>query len=159
MEDIQRSCADSTASENRLEKPIFALLFSGRRLLALHKLPKGCKMNSQYFYDVVLEETKRSVAAITGKSGIEGMMIHLDNCQILNSARTTQRLGQFQAIRFANPSYFPDTPPCDFWFFGWGKDMMKGHQFQSADDVRAFLVDLWSNLDQSTLIRGENLKR
>jgi hypothetical protein len=30
--------------------------------------------------------------------------------------------------------------------------MMKGRQFQSADDLRAFLVDLWSNLDQSTLI-------
>jgi hypothetical protein len=30
--------------------------------------------------------------------------------------------------------------------------MMKGHQFQSADHGRAFLVNLWSNLDQSTLI-------
>jgi hypothetical protein len=30
--------------------------------------------------------------------------------------------------------------------------MMKGHQFQSADDVQTFLADLWSNLDQSMLI-------
>jgi hypothetical protein len=32
--------------------------------------------------------------------------------------------------------------------------MMKGHEFQSADDIRAFLVDFWSSLDQSRLISG-----
>jgi hypothetical protein len=89
---------------------------------------------------------------MTGKSGIEGMMIHMDNCKVHNPARTTQRLERFHVIRLAHPPYSHDISLCDFWFVGWSKDLMKGHQFQSADDVRAFLVDLWSNLDQSTLI-------
>jgi hypothetical protein len=71
---------------------MFTLIFSGHGLLALDKLPKGCKMNSQSFCDVVLEQAQRFVTAMTGKSGIEGMMIHMDNCKIHNSARTIQRL-------------------------------------------------------------------
>jgi hypothetical protein len=52
---------------------MFALRFSGNGLLALDKEPKACKMNNQYFCDVGLEEVQRSVIAITGKSGIEGL--------------------------------------------------------------------------------------
>jgi hypothetical protein len=55
-------------------------------------------------------------------------------------------------IRFAHPPYSPDISRCDFWFVGWSTDMMKGRQFQSADDVRAFLLSSRSNLDQSTAI-------
>jgi hypothetical protein len=99
-------------------------------------------MNSQYFCDVVLEKANRSVTAITGKSGIEGMMIHLDNGKVSNSARSTQRLEEFQVIRWANPPHSHDLSPYDFWFVGWSKDMIKGHQFQSADDVQAFPIDV-----------------
>jgi hypothetical protein len=82
-------------------------------------------------------------------------MIHMDNPKVHDSARTTQRLEEFQVIRLAHPPYSPDMSPCDFWFFGWSKDMMKGHRFQSGDDVRAFRVDLSFNLDQSALISGD----
>jgi hypothetical protein len=51
-----------------LKKAMATLIFSGHGLLALDKSSKGCKMKSQYFCDVVLEEAKRSVTAITGKS-------------------------------------------------------------------------------------------
>jgi hypothetical protein len=87
-----------------------------------------------------------------GESGLEGMMMHMDNCQVRNSGRTSQRLEEFQVIRLVHPPYSPDISPCDFWFFGWSKDMMKGHQFQSPGDIRAFLIDLSSHLDESTLI-------
>jgi hypothetical protein len=43
------------------------LVFGGHGLLALDELPKGRKMKNQYLCDVVLEEAKRSVTAITGK--------------------------------------------------------------------------------------------
>jgi hypothetical protein len=131
---------------------MFTLNFSGHGLFALEKSPKGCNMNTQWFCDVAFKEVKRSVRAISGQSGIEGLMIPLDNCKVYNSAKSIQRLEEFQVIRLPLAPYSPDMSPCDFWFFGWSRDTMKGHQFRSADHVRAFLVDLWSNLDQSTLI-------
>jgi hypothetical protein len=75
-------------------------------------------MKSQYFCDVVLEEAKRSATAITGKSGIEGVTMHTDNCRVHNSARTTQRLEEFHVIRFAHPRYSHEVSLCDFWFVG-----------------------------------------
>jgi hypothetical protein len=53
-----------------------------------------------------------------------------------------QRLEEFQVIRLAHPPYSHQFSPCEFWFVGWSKDMIKGHQFQRADNVRAFLLDL-----------------
>jgi hypothetical protein len=46
---------------------MFTLVFSGYGLLALDNLPKGLKLNSQYFCDAVLEEVWRAVIAITKK--------------------------------------------------------------------------------------------
>jgi hypothetical protein len=152
MEYIQRSRANSNASENRVEKTMFTLIFSGHGLWALDKLPKWYKMKSQYFCDVVLEGAKRSVTAITGTGGIEGLMMRMGNCKGHSSTRATRRLEECHVIQLAHPPYSPDISPCGFWFFGWSKDMMKGHQFQSADEVRTFPIDFWSKLDQNTLI-------
>jgi hypothetical protein len=58
----------------------------------LNQLPKGQQMNRQYFFDVVLQETREALTSIPEKRGIEGMMIHLDNCKVHNSGRTTPQL-------------------------------------------------------------------
>jgi hypothetical protein len=65
VEYIQRSGAKSTAYENGLGK------VNGHCFLALDDFPKGIKMNGQSFSDVVFEEARRAVIAITKKSGIE----------------------------------------------------------------------------------------
>jgi hypothetical protein len=50
------------------KKLLFIVIFSGYGLLALGDLPKGLKMNSQYFWDAVLEEVGGVVTAITKES-------------------------------------------------------------------------------------------
>jgi hypothetical protein len=52
-------------------------------------------MNSHYFCDVILQEAKRAVTVLIGKSWIESMMIRIDNCKVHNSAKTTKRLEEF----------------------------------------------------------------
>jgi hypothetical protein len=66
-------------------------MFSGWYLLALDDLPKGFSMNNQSLCDVVLEEARRPVIAITEKNGIEEAMIHMGSCKVHNSAKTTKR--------------------------------------------------------------------
>jgi histone-lysine N-methyltransferase SETMAR len=131
---------------------MFTLIFSAYGLLTLNELPKGQKMNSQYFCDVVLQETLEGVRSVSDESGIERMMIHLDNCKVHNSARTTKQFQDFQVTRLPHPPYSPDISPCDFWFFGWSKGEMRGHKFQGAEEVKIFLLDLWQNLDENTII-------
>jgi hypothetical protein len=61
----------------------------------LDDLPKGIDTNSQQFCDAVPEEVRWVVITINEKSGIEEMMIHMDNCNVRNSAKTTKRLEEF----------------------------------------------------------------
>jgi histone-lysine N-methyltransferase SETMAR len=110
-------------------------------------------MNSQYFSDVVLEQAKRAVTALTGKSGPMTMdMINMDNCQSLNSPKTIERLQEFQVTRLPHPPHSPDISPCDFWFFSSSKTEMRGQRFQASDDVRTFLSDLSRYLGSDTFI-------
>jgi hypothetical protein len=109
-------------------------------------------MNSQYFCDVVLQETREALTSIPEKSGIDGMTIRLDNCNVHSSARTTLQFQDFQVTRLPYPPYFPDISPCDFWFFGWSKEQMWGHELHGADEVRSFLLNLWQHLDQNSII-------
>jgi hypothetical protein len=93
-------------------------VFNGYGLMALDDLPKGPKMNGQYFCAVVLEEARRAAMAITKESRIEKMMIQLHNCKVHCSAKITRRLEEFQVTRSPRPPYSPNISPCDFWFVG-----------------------------------------
>jgi histone-lysine N-methyltransferase SETMAR len=141
-----------TLQEIDTTKSMFTLIFSGHGLLTLHQLPKGQKMNSQCFCDVVLQETREALTSLPETSGIEGMMIHLDNCKVHNSARTTRQFQDFQVTRLPHPPYSPDISPCDFWFFGWSKERIQGHEFHGSDEIRSFLLILSEILDQNPII-------
>jgi hypothetical protein len=67
-----------------VKKWMFTLLFSGYGRLTLNQLPKGQNLNSQYFCDVVVQETREALTSIPEKNGIEGMMIHLDDCRVFS---------------------------------------------------------------------------
>jgi hypothetical protein len=55
---------------------MFALMFSGCGVLVLNALLKSGEMNSHYFCDVVLEETRPTVIALAKKSRIDKVMIY-----------------------------------------------------------------------------------
>jgi hypothetical protein len=69
------------------------------------KRTKGAKLNSQYLCDTGLRETKEMLTSIPEKSGIEGMMINLDNCKSDNSPRPTLQFHDFQVTRLPHPPY------------------------------------------------------
>jgi hypothetical protein len=110
-------------------------MFSGYGLLALDDLPKGLKINVQYFCNVVLEEARQAVMTIIKKSGIEEVLIHMDNWKVHNYAKTTKRLEEFQATRLPRPAYSPDVSLHDFWFFNWSKDVWQGQKLHDPDHV------------------------
>jgi histone-lysine N-methyltransferase SETMAR len=141
------------------KKSMFTFIFSECSLLTLNQLPKGQKMNTQYFCDVVLQETRESLTSIPEKSGIEGMMIHLDTWKVHNSARTTLQFQDFQVTRLPHPTYSPDISPCDFWFFGWSKEQMRGSEFHGADEVRSFLLNYFSGELSPGSIRKPDFSR
>jgi hypothetical protein len=76
--------------------------------------------------DIVLKRAKCVVIAITGKSGIERMVIHLGDRKGHNSTRTMERLDAFQVTLLPHPRYSLAISFCDFSSFSRGKDAMRG---------------------------------
>jgi hypothetical protein len=77
-------------------------------------------------YDIVLQRVKRGVVSITGKSGIERMLIHFGDRKGHNSTRTMERLDEFQVTVLPHPLYSLDISSSDFFSVSRGKDAMRG---------------------------------
>jgi hypothetical protein len=77
-------------------------------------------------YDIVLKRTKRAIIAITGKSGIERMLMHPGDRKGHNSTRAMESLDEFQVTLWPYPPYSLDISSSDFSSFGWSKDTMRG---------------------------------
>jgi hypothetical protein len=99
-------------------RSMLTVVFNGYGLFALDDLPKGLKMNSQFFCVVVLEEARQAAMAITKERRIEKMMIQLHNCKIHCSAKITKKSEEFQVTRSPRPAHSPNISPCNFWFAG-----------------------------------------
>jgi hypothetical protein len=77
-------------------------------------------------YNIVLKRTKRAVIAITGKSGIERMLIHPGDRKGHNSTRAMKSLDEFQVTLLPYPPYSLDISSSAFSSFGWSKDATRG---------------------------------
>jgi hypothetical protein len=77
-------------------------------------------------YDIVLKRTKCAVITITGKSGIEQMVIHLGDWKGHNSTRIMERLDEFQVTLWPHPPYSLGISSSDFSSFSRGKNSMRG---------------------------------
>jgi hypothetical protein len=77
-------------------------------------------------YGIVLKSSKGAVVAITGKSGIERILIHLGDRTGYNSRTTMKRLDKFQVTLLPYLPYSLDISSCDFSSFRRSKDAMRG---------------------------------
>jgi hypothetical protein len=76
--------------------------------------------------DIVLKRAKRGLITITGKSGLEPMLIRLGDRKGHNSTRSMKKLDEFQVTLLPDPSYFLDISSCDFFPFGQNKYAVRG---------------------------------
>jgi hypothetical protein len=75
--------------------------------------------------DIVLKRAKRAVIAITGKSGIERMLIHRGDRKGDNSRKTMERSDAFQVTLLPHPPYSLEISSYDFSSFGRAKNAMR----------------------------------
>jgi hypothetical protein len=45
-----------------------------------------------------------------------------------------------------HPLYSPDISPCDFWFFGMLKWILRGREFSSSDEIEDAIAQGWNDL-------------
>ena len=58
-------------------------------------------------------------------NGERKIWLHLDNCKVHNSKKTSEAIEQFGFKRAPHPPYSPDIAPSDFFLFGYTKTKLK----------------------------------
>ena len=109
-------------------------------------LPEGMAFNSEYMIEHILTPLAEKKHEIWGSSCKRKMWLHLDNCRVHNSKMTTEAIENLGFKRAPHPPYSPDLAPSDFFLFGYTKNKLKGHHFESVDELIDEIKNIFSQI-------------
>jgi hypothetical protein len=93
--------------------------------MCLDHLPRGQKSNKLYFTDVILHQIDRGLNREKGQSRAKSMRIHMDNARVHAAGNCITEIQSLKLTRLPQPAYSRDLSPCDFWFFGFAKQVIQ----------------------------------
>jgi hypothetical protein len=96
------------------QKTVLTIFFTSRRLLVLKPLPKGTKLNQNYFIDAILPRLYNEKRRISRKDGFQAFSAHTDTSMRYNGNKISKNLAKGSIERVPHPLYSPDMSPCDF---------------------------------------------
>jgi hypothetical protein len=121
--------------------------FGGTPLMCLDYLPQGQKCNKLYFKDMILHQTDQGINRGRGQSRAKSVRIHMDNARVHAAGNCISEIQRLKMTRLPQPACSPDLSPCDFWFFGFAKQVIQDEVFDNADQL---MKRLHSIFDQVT---------
>jgi histone-lysine N-methyltransferase SETMAR len=70
----------------------------------------------------------------------------MDNATCHNESKVASKFEQHHIFRLPHEPYSLDISPCDFWFFGLLKGIMKDREFHSHEEIEEAITAAWNNL-------------
>ena len=109
-------------------------------------LPQGMHFNSTYFYETILPQLA-DFAFPDGKNKHErNWILYFDNAPSHKSKLSTQTLALFPFDSLPNPPYSPDITILEFDIFGTVKEKMPYTEFQSPEELKEQICEIWNEL-------------
>jgi histone-lysine N-methyltransferase SETMAR len=75
-------------------------------------------------------------------------------------SNVASKFEKYHVSRLSQSPYSPDISPCDFWFFGMLKAVLKGREFNSSNKVEQAITKVFDELTfdelQSVFCNGRN---
>jgi hypothetical protein len=69
----------------------------------------------------------------------QGYWVQIENAKPPNSALSLQKTEELGFTRLAQPCYFPDLAPYDFFLFGFSKKKLHGKKFRSQNQMMSVM--------------------
>jgi len=115
----------------------------------VHKkwVPAGQTVN-QYYYKDILERLRKRVMRVRPNIATNWMLLH-DNAPAHAAFSVAQFLTSKGITVMPQPPYSPDLAPCDFLSFKKTKSAMKGHHFQSTEDIQRSVTQALNDIHQA----------
>jgi len=98
--------------------------------------PDGQTINKDFYVEVLrrLRESVRRKRPETWRDG--DWILHHDNAPAHTSHLVQQVLAKHGTVQLQQPPYSPDLAPCDFFLFPWLNKVLKGHRFETTEDIK-----------------------
>ena len=118
------------------EKVLITIYFDCRRVVHHEFLPKGRKVNKEYYLQVMrnLREAIRKKRPDLWKN--KNWLLHHDNAPAHTSLIVREFLAKNNMLMMPQPPYSPDLAPCDFFLFPKLKRPMKGRRYATIEEIK-----------------------
>lgn len=141
--------------KSRAQKKTMLILFYDQKgVVHLEFLPQGETVDTDYYLEVLkcLKESVRRKRPDLWKrqpgTDTRTMLLHHDNASCHTATRTLALIRESGIDMVSHPPYSPDLAPCDFWAFPFLKNHLRGHKFQSINDVQTAVRRVFRECDQ-----------
>lgn len=117
------------------KKTMVTIFFNADGVQLIDVKPKGIKINSDYFINMILQKLADLDVVKKAKNQKQQMLLHFDNAPSHNAKVVESFIAKTTFERIPHPPYSPDLAPSDFGLFGTVKDYFKGREFESEEEL------------------------
>ena len=135
------------------KKLMISVIFNVDGVVSVVALPRGQKFTKQFFYDVVISDFIKKVKIPKSKDQKRKVKFHCDNAPV---HAIDGLLEESNIPRFPHPPYSPDLAPCDFFLFGYLKNLLEGRNFESDEGLLQEVQSVLKTIPQATFQRTYN---
>ena len=118
-------------------KVMLTVFFDHRGVVHYEFLPTGQTVNKEYYLSVMrhLREAIRLKRPELWRNN--SWFLHHDNAPSHTALVLREYLAKNSTNIVPQPPYLPDLAPCDFWLFSKLKRPLRGHRFDSIEEIKA----------------------
>ncbi|CAK9816200.1 Mariner Mos1 transposase [Anthophora plagiata] len=117
-------------------KVMLTVFFDYRGVVHYEFLPPGQTVNKEYYLSVMrcLREAIRKKRPELWRNN--SWFLHHDNAPSHTALVIRDHLSKNSTHIVPQPAYSPDLAPCDFWLFSKLKRPLRGHRFETVEEIQ-----------------------
>ena len=134
-------------------KLMLLVFFDSEGIVHHEYAPDGQTINKEFYLEV-LQCFHESFHQKWPEKWWDGdWILHHDNAPAHTSLLVQQFLAKLGTAQLQQPPYSPDLAPCDFFLFPRLKKVLKGHQFETMEDIKRNLTKTLLDIPKEELAK------
>jgi histone-lysine N-methyltransferase SETMAR len=133
------------------DKVMLTVFWSPLGFAVVEVLAKKKTFTSDYFCETICTKLVTCAPEETRRVGGRQLTVHMDNASPHRSKQTTEFMRKSRLISAPHPPYSPDLAPSDFYLFGKVKDLLKGQEFNSAEELLEAIITILKGITREEL--------
>ena len=121
--------------------------------VAVEILPTGQKWTAEYFIGTVVPQIVESDAYQRSRAQKQRFVLHMDNAPIHTADTVKTCLAMYNIVLAPHPPYSPDLAPSDFYLFGKLKELARGCEFETVEDIKNWILSQFEEISMDELRR------